>query len=202
MTPPTAKAVSQTISLLRSYPCPLAIKSGGHAPTAGMSSVAGGITIDLKLLDTVEFLGAKDWDGTVSEKKSWKDGWVGKDKWSGMVTRIGVGNRWNRVYAELEKHNVTVVGGRAGTVGVGGFVVGGEYSFLHERRVEDFYAENRTDLVAKGAFHSSLNPMAGRRIQFETLKSSSQMEHSPTSIVALIRHSSVLYVEVAVILAS
>lgn len=99
-----------------------------------MSNVAGGITIDLRHLKTVEFLGeGKDWDGSVIEKKSWKDGWLGKgkgeDKWSGMVTRIGAGNRWNRVYEELEKgkHNVSVVGGRAGTVGVGGFVVGGEY---------------------------------------------------------------------------
>lgn len=90
--------------------------------------MAGGVTIDLRLLDTVEFLGAKDWDGTVSEKKGWKDSWVGmgKEKFTGMVTRVGTGNRWNRVYEELDRFNVSVIGGRVGTVGVGGFVVGGE----------------------------------------------------------------------------
>ena len=34
------------------------------------------------------------------------------------------------MYAALEKHNVNVVGGRVTGVGVGGFVLGGGYSWL------------------------------------------------------------------------
>jgi hypothetical protein len=117
VTPPNSLEVEQAIEILRSYPCPIAVKSGGHAPSAGMSNVEGGVTIDLKLLNQVEYLGPQDWDGTPSGK--------GQDSWEGHVTRVGPGNRWSRVYEVLEKHNVSVVGGRASTVGVGGFVLGG-----------------------------------------------------------------------------
>lgn len=38
---------------------------------------------------------------------------------------VGTGSRWGAVYEFLEPWNVTVVGGRVGDVGVGGFLLGG-----------------------------------------------------------------------------
>lgn len=43
----------------------------------------------------------------------------------GEVVRVGTGNRWKDVYAELQPLNKSVVGGRNGDVGVGGFLMGG-----------------------------------------------------------------------------
>lgn len=66
------------------------------------------MTIDLKLLKEVELLEGGD------------------------VTRVGTGNRWNDVYAKLEPLGKTVVGGRNGDVGVGGFLLGGSsFSLIH-----------------------------------------------------------------------
>ena len=39
---------------------------------------------------------------------------------------ISPGARWQTVYKELEKDGVIVAGGRAGPVGAGGFLLGGE----------------------------------------------------------------------------
>jgi FAD/FMN-containing dehydrogenase len=38
------------------------------------------------------------------------------------LAKIQPGNRWGMVYGELQKHGVTVAGGRASTVGVAGFL--------------------------------------------------------------------------------
>lgn len=84
--------------------CPFAVKSGGHASFEGASSAAEGITISLAKLDSVN----------LTDKKS--------------IAQIGAGNRWHRVFEELEKYNVTVPGGRTGSVGVGGLTLGGEIS--------------------------------------------------------------------------
>lgn len=45
------------------------------------------------------------------------------------MAKIGPGQRWIRVFKELEAHGVMVVGGRIGDVGVGGFLLGGGYSY-------------------------------------------------------------------------
>lgn len=85
--------------------------------------MAGGITIDLRLLNQIEYLGAKDWDG----------GPIGESygEWKGEITRIGPGARWGDVYAVLETLGRSVAGGRDASVGVGGFVMGGRCcSFL------------------------------------------------------------------------
>lgn len=42
-----------------------------------------------------------------------------------QVVKIGGGARWADVYSTLEPLNVTVAGGRASDVGVGGFLTGG-----------------------------------------------------------------------------
>jgi FAD/FMN-containing dehydrogenase len=43
----------------------------------------------------------------------------------GDIVSVGPGATWDRVYEELERHELTVVGGRASGVGVGGLLVGG-----------------------------------------------------------------------------
>lgn len=47
-----------------------------------------------------------------------------------MTVTVGPGNDWQDVHKALESTNVTVVGGRIGEVGVGGYVLGGGLSFL------------------------------------------------------------------------
>ena len=39
--------------------------------------------------------------------------------------QVGTGLVWDDVYAALEPHNVTVLGGRVPGIGVGGFTLGG-----------------------------------------------------------------------------
>ncbi|KAF3031992.1 hypothetical protein E8E11_002612, partial [Didymella keratinophila] len=41
----------------------------------------------------------------------------------------GPGNRWHDVYSYLEPYRLTVIGGRAATVGVGGLTLGGGISY-------------------------------------------------------------------------
>lgn len=46
-----------------------------------------------------------------------------------QLASVQPGGRWSDVYEALAPHGVTVTGGRAGSVGVGGFVTGGGNSF-------------------------------------------------------------------------
>ncbi|KAK7698714.1 hypothetical protein SLS64_012325 [Diaporthe eres] len=43
---------------------------------------------------------------------------------------VGAGNKWGQVYEYLAHYKLTVVGGRAGLVGVPGFLLGGGISFF------------------------------------------------------------------------
>jgi len=72
----------------------------------GASNAPGGVTIDLSGIDDID---------------------VSDDLES---VRIGTGNRWAGVYRKLEPLNRTVAGGRNSDVGVGGFVLGGQFSQL------------------------------------------------------------------------
>jgi len=46
---------------------------------------------------------------------------------------LGTGLTWDQVYQKLEPYEVNVVGGRIIGVGVGGFILGGGYSWLSNR---------------------------------------------------------------------
>ncbi|EDN03018.1 FAD binding domain-containing protein [Histoplasma capsulatum] len=83
-----------------------AIKSGGHNPNRGFSSVDGGPLISLKGFNEITY-----------------------DESSGLV-RVGAGHRWTDVVKGLEPKGVTAVGGRIGHVGVGGYTLGGGLSYL------------------------------------------------------------------------
>ena len=44
---------------------------------------------------------------------------------SSSTVQVGTGLIWDEVYAELEQHEVIVIGGRVSGVGVAGFSLGG-----------------------------------------------------------------------------
>lgn len=90
------------LNTVKEHGCHFAIKSGGHARFAGASNADAGVTIDLVRFNAIK---------------------LSTDKQS--VT-IGAGNRWAAVYRALEADNLTVIGGRVATVGVGGVILGGE----------------------------------------------------------------------------
>ena len=56
------------------------------------------------------------------------------------VASIQPGTTWATVYGDLEPYGVTVAGGRTGTVGIGGFILGGGNTFFAAR--EGFGCDN------------------------------------------------------------
>lgn len=97
--------VSAVVLVSRLTKCPFAAKSGGHAAFAGASSSPGGITIWFTDMNEV----------TLNADKS--------------VASIGPGNVWGAVYEALAPYGLAVIGGRASSIGVGGFTTGGGISF-------------------------------------------------------------------------
>ncbi|KAF5009172.1 hypothetical protein FDECE_4616 [Fusarium decemcellulare] len=89
--------------------CKFAIRSGGHTPGANQNNIDGGVTIDLSYLNQVT-------PDTGCE-----------------IVSVGPGNRWEDVYKVLDPLNMTVVGGRSRTVGVGGLLLSGGLSFFSPR---------------------------------------------------------------------
>lgn len=78
-----------------------AVRSGGHSANPGFGSVDAGILIDLSLVNDI----------VLSDDHEF--------------VSVGPGAKWDEVYEELEKHELTVAGGRAAGVGVGGLITGG-----------------------------------------------------------------------------
>lgn len=87
-----------------------AVRSGGHTTWPGSNNINDGITVDLGLMKTV----------TLDKKAS--------------VASIQTGARWMNVYGTLDPEGWTVPGGRAGSVGVAGFLTGGGNSFFTARK--------------------------------------------------------------------
>ncbi|KAH9906745.1 FAD-binding domain-containing protein [Xylariomycetidae sp. FL2044] len=105
--PGSAGEVAVHVLVSRLASCPFAVKGGGHASFAGGSSIGGGITVSLELLNDTH---VPDADRSIAS--------------------VGAGSRWGDVYAALERHHLTVVGGRDADVGVGGLTLGGGMSFF------------------------------------------------------------------------
>lgn len=89
--PTTAQDVSGIVTALLNQPSvKFAVKSGGHNPNVGYSSVDGGVLISMsKIASTV-----------LSEDKK--------------TAAVGTGSRWLAVAQALEPYNLTVVSGRLG----------------------------------------------------------------------------------------
>jgi FAD/FMN-containing dehydrogenase len=98
--------ISLTLKTINFLKIKFAIRSGGHSPNPGWSSISEpGILIDLQRLNEMS---------------------VSTDK---KVATIGPGKRWGEVYEALDPHGLSVVGGRIPQVGVGGLILGG--GFFH-----------------------------------------------------------------------
>jgi FAD/FMN-containing dehydrogenase len=99
--------LAQAVKVCAESQTPFAVKSGGHGHFAGQSSITGGVQLDLTRLNNI----------SVNNEKT--SVWVGS------------GNSWAAVYKKLEKIGRIAVGGRAASVGVGGFILGGMVQTLH-----------------------------------------------------------------------
>ena len=75
------------------------------------------------------------------------------------IASIEPGSRWMQVYATLDPLGVTVPGGRAGSVGVAGFLMGGGNSFYTAREgfacdtVKNFEVVLTSGWVLSGCFY-------------------------------------------------
>lgn len=87
------------------------MRSGGHSPNPGFSSIQDGILIDLSQLNKI----------TVSDDRA--------------TVSVGPGQRWGDVYSTLDAYGVSVIGGRIPNVGVGGLMLGGKPSTLQLSQV-------------------------------------------------------------------
>lgn len=99
--------VQATVRICREEGVRLTAKSGGHG-ASGYSLNDGGVVIDLKHLNWIQFDRAAE------------------------TIRVGIGQRFRRIYdfLEMSRTGLIPVGGGCPTVGVGGFLLGGGYSFL------------------------------------------------------------------------
>lgn len=120
--PTSAQQVSQIVTILNRYEdVQFAVKSGGHNPNVGWSSVDGGVLISMRNLSSTVYNAAE------------------------QTADIGPGARWADVVDALQPSNVAVVSGRLGKfhldvgsemliaigdVGVAGLSLGGGLSFL------------------------------------------------------------------------
>lgn len=100
--PRTAQDVSRAVKILRKRcDAKFAIKCGGHNANVGFNNIEDGVTVDMQKMNSVNVA-----DG---------------------VVKVGGGALWQDVYDAIEPHNLTVLGGRLGVVGVGGFLTGGTF---------------------------------------------------------------------------
>ncbi|KAF8182933.1 FAD-binding domain-containing protein [Pholiota molesta] len=100
----TPSDVGKTLVILGKTRTPFAVKSGGHATNPGFSSTPD-VHISLYRLSEVKY------DPEL------------------QTATIGTGLIWDDVYAALEPFGVSVLGGRVTGIGVGGFILGGGYSW-------------------------------------------------------------------------
>ncbi|KAI9662346.1 MAG: hypothetical protein M1821_008513 [Bathelium mastoideum] len=102
ISPKSAADVSKAVKILSFFKSKFSIRSGGHSPNPGWSSIdSPGVLIELSKLNQV----------TVNANQT--------------VASLGPGGRWGDVYATLDAYEVNVIGGRLPTIGVGGLILGG-----------------------------------------------------------------------------
>ncbi|PVI04939.1 FAD binding domain-containing protein [Periconia macrospinosa] len=104
--PRSAEDVSKAVTILAKHPeVKFAIKGGGHNANVGFNNVEDGVTFDMQSLKAVQ----------ISQP--------------GVVT-AGAGALSQDVYDVTDKHNISVMVGRVGVVGIAGFLTGGGVSFF------------------------------------------------------------------------
>ncbi|KAF2114934.1 hypothetical protein BDV96DRAFT_494287 [Lophiotrema nucula] len=110
VSPRDAEEVALAVDFLSKTGSPFAVRGGGHGSVTGAANVARGITIDMRSIADV-YLD----HGTATLK-------------------VGAGATWDMVYNRLDPHALSVLGGRAAHVGVGGYLTGGGISFFSPQR--------------------------------------------------------------------
>ncbi|KAL1961450.1 hypothetical protein VTO42DRAFT_178 [Malbranchea cinnamomea] len=106
LAPGSAEQVAEIVTALHETNDLFAVKSGGHMPNNGFASIDGGILISTKNLDQAVY-----------------------DSHTKTVI-AGPGLEWQQLMEAIKDTGRTVVGGRMGEVGVGGYLLGGGLSFL------------------------------------------------------------------------
>ncbi|KAI1087034.1 putative oxidoreductase [Rostrohypoxylon terebratum] len=105
----TMTSPSLNMSNIEHGGCQFAIRSGGHTMFAGAANIDEGVTIDLQGLNSIQ----------VSNDNS--------------TVSVGPGVTWDEIYKTLDPLGLSVAGGRAAGVGVGGLSLGGGISFFSPR---------------------------------------------------------------------
>ncbi|KAI5783709.1 hypothetical protein EDC01DRAFT_664102 [Geopyxis carbonaria] len=105
-TPRTPAAVARALRILTATSTQFSVRSGGHSFIPTWSSTSTGVAIHLSALASI----------VLSADKA--------------TVHIGAGARWGDVYTALESHALSVPGGRASTIGVGGLTLGGGLSYF------------------------------------------------------------------------
>ena len=103
ITPRTSEEVALILERIVAHSCVFAVLGGGTSPFAGASNANQGITIDLGLLNSVQF---HEEDST--------------------VVAVGGGARWADVYRFLDPLNLSSAGTRNSLTGVVGSILGGQ----------------------------------------------------------------------------
>ena len=109
LSPTTSQETSNLVQYLYQHNVDFVVANGGHSTVPGASNLDGGITLDLSSISSIS---------------------VAADNGS---VRIGTGTRWRNVYRSLDPIGLTVAGARAGSVGAGGFLLGGGISISAPR---------------------------------------------------------------------
>ncbi|KAI1309759.1 hypothetical protein F5Y03DRAFT_347270 [Xylaria venustula] len=104
--PSSAASLGSAIQIIKAARARFAVRAGGHMPVPGAQSVQSGVMIALDKLNARSL----NEDNTVAS--------------------IGPGQTWADVYTWLAPEGLAVNGGRYGTVGVGGLLVGGGISYF------------------------------------------------------------------------
>ncbi|PFH46243.1 hypothetical protein AMATHDRAFT_155816 [Amanita thiersii Skay4041] len=107
--PGTTKDLGKILRILGESRTPFGVKSGGHATNPGFSSTPG-VQIALFRFNRVTY-----------HPES-------------QTADIGSGLIFDDVYAQLAPYSVSVMGGRVSGIGVGGFLLGGGYSWHTNQR--------------------------------------------------------------------
>lgn len=99
----TTQEVVAALAIVKKTGCKFAIRTSGHNPNVGFSSVdGGGVVLDLRGLN------GRTLDGD-------------------NILHAGGGCVWGDIYPFLEERGRSPIGGRETQVGLGGFLTGGEF---------------------------------------------------------------------------
>jgi FAD/FMN-containing dehydrogenase len=103
MFPTSADEVADIVKSLHQTDDLFAVKSGGHMPNNGFSSIQGGLLISTKKLNNIVAYDAES-----------------------QTAKVGPGLTWAEAQKGLDGTGMSLVGGRLGGVGIGGYILGGK----------------------------------------------------------------------------